>query len=62
MIIDIYEAHDHEVYLHHWNYDGIKVHIFDIRKDELGYGGCGSLDEFIEGHLVHDAKDESIYQ
>ena len=52
-VVDYPLEEELEVYLHHWHYDGIKVHIFDIRKDELGYGGCGCLKEYIEGHLVH---------
>ena len=52
-VVDYPLEEELEVYLHHWYYDGIKVHIFDIRKDELGYGGCGSLEEFIEGRLVY---------
>lgn len=42
-----------EVYLHHIYLDGIKVRIMKIRKDELGYGGLGNLEDIIEGYLVH---------
>ena len=52
-VVDYPLEEELEVYLHHWYYDGMKVHIFDIRKDELGCGGCGSLEEFIEGCLVY---------
>lgn len=53
-VVDYPNAEELEVYLHHRYYDGIKVHIFDVRKDELGFGGLGELEDVIEGRLVHE--------
>ena len=42
------------LYLHHWYYNGMKMYMFSVRKDELGrYGGAGELEDIIEGSLVH---------
>ena len=51
-----------EIYLHHCYYDGIKIHIFDIRKDELGCGGAGELEDIIEGRLVHQSFIQAFEQ
>lgn len=53
-VVDYRGADELAVYLHHEYYDGIKVHIFDTRKDELGCGGAGALEDVIEGRLLNE--------
>ena len=53
-VVDYPIEEELKLYLHHWYYDGMKMHMFNIRKDELGvYGGMGELEDIIEGALVN---------
>lgn len=53
-VVDYPLEEELKLYLHHWYYDGMKMHMFDVRKDELGvYGGAGELEDIIEGALVN---------
>ena len=53
-VVDYPLEEELKLYLHHWYYDGMKIHMFNIRKDELGaFGGMGELEDIIEGALVN---------
>ena len=55
-LVDVVDYHCEEtldIYLHHAYLSGVKVHVLQIRKDELGYGGAGRLENIIESRLLH---------
>lgn len=65
-VVDFPFEEELKIYLHHEYYDGIKVHIFDIRKDELDCGGAGALEDIIEGQLIsnnfiHEFQQKYFY-
>ena len=52
-IVDFSDSDFLCVYLHHEYYYEHRIHMFDVRRDELGAGGRGDLFENIEGALIH---------
>ena len=55
-LVDVVDYHCEEtldIYLHHTYLSSVKVHVLQIRKDELGYGGAGRLEDIIESCLLH---------
>lgn len=55
-LVDVVDYHCEgtlDIYLHHTYLSSVKVHVLQIRKDELGYGGAGRLEDIIESCLLH---------